>query len=100
MVLEDANVVIGYALLISFWSNELGGEVCTVDELYVAPAARNCGHGGSLFTLLSSGELSISNTPIVALTIETTPSNAPARRLYERHGFSGSNTLFRKYLDR
>jgi hypothetical protein len=23
---------VGYALLISFWSNELGGEVCNIDE--------------------------------------------------------------------
>jgi hypothetical protein len=27
---------VGYALLISFWSNELGGEVCNIDELFVA----------------------------------------------------------------
>ena len=35
--------VVGYALLSSFWSNELGGEVCVIDELYVGPTAR--GHG-------------------------------------------------------
>jgi hypothetical protein len=31
---------VGYALLISFWSNELGGEVCNIDELFVAPVYR------------------------------------------------------------
>jgi hypothetical protein len=31
---------VGYALLISVWSNELGGEVCNIDELFVAPLYR------------------------------------------------------------
>ena len=34
---------VGYALLISFWSNELGGEVCYIDELFVAPLYRGRG---------------------------------------------------------
>jgi len=40
VVLDDGGDRVGYALLISFWSNELGGELCQVDELYVAPRAR------------------------------------------------------------
>ena len=34
---------VGYALLISFWSNEIGGEVCTIDELFVLPEHRGRG---------------------------------------------------------
>ena len=40
VVLEASAGRVGYAFLCSFWSNELGGEVCIVDELYVAPAGR------------------------------------------------------------
>jgi GNAT superfamily N-acetyltransferase len=40
--------VVGYALLMSFWSNEYGGELCNVDELYVQPAQ----HGRGLSTEL------------------------------------------------
>src|SRR6266852_1845362 len=41
----------GYALLISFWSNELGGEVCNIDELFVAPEYRGRGLATGLFTI-------------------------------------------------
>jgi hypothetical protein len=27
LVLEDEGIVVGYAFLVSFWSNELGGEI-------------------------------------------------------------------------
>ena len=37
LVLEVDGRPEGYALLIAFWSNELGGEVCEVDELFVNP---------------------------------------------------------------
>jgi GNAT superfamily N-acetyltransferase len=77
---------IGYALLISFWSNELGGEVCDVDELFVAAEHRNRGHGRSLFSAIERGELWPS--PVVAIALGTTPGNAKARRLYERLGFA------------
>lgn len=40
--------IVGYALLCGFWSNELGGEVCTIDELYIAPVARGRGLGTQL----------------------------------------------------
>lgn len=79
-------VIVGYALLCGFWSNELGGEVCTIDELYVAPAARSRGLG----TLLVEG-LAARTWPwfrrAVALELEVTPDNDRARRLYRRLGF-------------
>jgi hypothetical protein len=31
----------GYALLIPYWSNELGGTLLYVDEIFVIPEARN-----------------------------------------------------------
>ncbi len=40
VVLDGADGVVGYAFLASFWSNELGGEVCVIDELYVGARAR------------------------------------------------------------
>jgi hypothetical protein len=33
--LELEGKLCGYALLISFWSKEFGGEICPIDELYV-----------------------------------------------------------------
>ena len=37
VVLEIESQLSGYALLIAFWSNELGGSICEVDELFVMP---------------------------------------------------------------
>ena len=54
VVLEVENQLSGYALLIAFWSNELGGNICEVDELFVVPQRRNLGHGKSLFEAISS----------------------------------------------
>ena len=86
VVLEVAGRACGYALLISFWSNELGGELCEIDELYVARDERGRGHARELLAGLASGALPWS-VGSVALALETTPSNSRARRLYERVGF-------------
>ena len=85
VVLAVDGQAIGYALLIAFWSNELGGEVCDVDELFVAREHRNRGHGRSLFAAIEHGGLW--PAPVVAMALGTTPGNADARRLYEQLGF-------------
>lgn len=85
VVLEIENQPSGYALLIAFWSNELGGHICEVDELFVVPAHRSQGHGKSLFEAISHGDLW--STPIAAIVLGVTPDNVRARRLYERLGF-------------
>jgi GNAT superfamily N-acetyltransferase len=76
----------GYALLVAFWSNELGGEVCEVDELFVEPALRGRGFGSMLFEAIARGDLWTTNA--VAIALGVTPGNANARRLYERVGFA------------
>jgi GNAT superfamily N-acetyltransferase len=76
----------GYALLISFWSNEIGGELCEIDELFVAKEHRGKGHGSSIFEKIASGEL-WGKKPI-AMSLGTMPNNSRARRLYESLGFS------------
>jgi len=89
-VLEVDGAVQGMALLVSFWSNEFSGEVCQVDELYVAPPARGQGHGTSLFAALERGELWTPRPAALALGV--TPGNARARRLYESLGFKAVGT--------
>jgi GNAT superfamily N-acetyltransferase len=85
VVLDVDDQAVGYALLVSFWSNELGGEVCDVDELFVTPEQRSRGNGRSLFEAIERGELW--PTPPAAMALGTTPGNRRARRLYERLGF-------------
>lgn len=86
-VLEVGGTVAGYALLVPWWSNELGGEVCQVDELYVAPEARGSGLGTALLRDLAAGAGPPFPVRFVALQLEVTPDNRRARALYERLGF-------------
>ena len=55
LVLEVDGRPAGYAFLIGFLSNELGGDVCVIDELYVAPAHRGHGHATRLLEDLATG---------------------------------------------
>jgi ribosomal protein S18 acetylase RimI-like enzyme len=95
LVCEINGLPAGYALLISFWSNELGGEVCTIDELFVAPAYRRHGLATSLFTVLTSSEQSLWPARPVALALEVSRTNGRAMALYERLGFLGNNLAMR-----
>ena len=85
VVLEIEDQPSGYALLIAFWSNELGGNICEVDELFVMPEHRSQGHGKSLFKAIAEGNLW--PTWIAGIALGVTPDNVRARRLYERLGF-------------
>jgi len=85
VVLEVERRLSGYALLIAFWSNELGGHICEVDELFIVPVSRSQGHGKLLFDGISQGHLW--PTPIAGIALGVTPDNVRARRLYERLGF-------------
>ena len=89
---------VGYALLISFWSNELGGEVCNIDELFVAPQYRGRGLATALLEELAEKEPSVWPIRPAALALEVTSQNERARALYERLGFRGKNLAMRRLL--
>jgi ribosomal protein S18 acetylase RimI-like enzyme len=95
LVATDGDLVVGYALLASFWSNEYGGEIVAIDELYVAPSHRGQGLGTLLFESVATDRALWPREP-VALELEVTPSNARARALYERLGFRARNSLMRR----
>ena len=99
VVLDVAGSVCGFALLVSVWSNELGGEVCSIDELYVAPSARGGGHGSALLEALARAAPPCP-PEAVALALEVTPDNSRARALYQRLGFRGKNLHLRRRLTR
>lgn len=95
VVLEVSGRIEGYALLISVWSNELGGEICNIDELYVNPSSRGQGYGRALINAIT-GQPSLYPRPIVAIELEVTPQNSRARDLYTRLGFeSYKNSMLR-----
>jgi GNAT superfamily N-acetyltransferase len=98
LVYLDRNVPVAYALLSAFWSNELGGEVCTIDELFTKKEFRSRGIAKDLFAQLS-GPSDLWPVNTVALELEVSPINKRSRALYEKMGFSAiKNSLLRKKL--
>jgi ribosomal protein S18 acetylase RimI-like enzyme len=83
IVVFEENGIVGYAILIPYWSNEFGGTILFVDELYVKPEARGRGIGHRFFEYL---ETAIPYEAVV-LALEVSPANVRARRLYESLGF-------------
>ena len=98
LVAESDGGLIGYAFLVSFWSNEYGGEICAIDELYLAEAHRNQGIATRLFERIGVDPSLWPGRP-VALELEVTPRNDRARALYERLGFRARNLLLRRRLE-
>ncbi len=88
VVVEVDDRVVGYAFLVPFWSNEVGGEVCEVDELYVRPERRGEGLGSALFGAIDAGRFGA----FAATALGVSDGNAGARRLYERLGFRAVGT--------
>jgi GNAT superfamily N-acetyltransferase len=89
-VLELSGQRCGYALLISFWSNEFGGEVCAIDELYVEPEFRSRGFATQFIQSLASGDSPIWPRRTAMINVEAYRTNPRAKALYEKLGFETS----------
>jgi GNAT superfamily N-acetyltransferase len=98
IVCEIEGRIGGYCLMIPYWSNELGGEVCIIDELFVGPQYRSRGVATTLFQRLFDGDASLWPDKPVALALEVSFDNQRARVLYERLGFGGKNLAMRRLL--
>ncbi len=83
MVFEQDAKLVGYAILINFWSNEYSGNALTIDELFVAPAFRSKGIATEFIEYLAREHYA----DAVEIQLEVAPRNTRARALYERLGF-------------
>ena len=84
VLFEEGLSLRGYALLVPYWSNEFGGPLVVVDELFVTPEARNRGIATSFFRFLGEQK----PFDAVALALEVSPGNTRALRLYQSLGFA------------
>lgn len=78
------NKIIGYSIFVYYWSNEYGGNILNIDELYVKKEFRNQGVSTYFFSFIEKMD------NIVAFQLETTPSNQRALNYYEQLGFKQS----------
>lgn len=82
--------VVGYFIVIHFWSNEYGGHIAFIDELYIVPSWRSRGIGAECLKQIAA-------TPgmnFKGMQLETTHRNVRARRFYARHGFVSARNRF------
>ena len=84
--------VIGYALLVSYYSNEFGGLTAMLDEFFIEPESRSHGMGSEALEKIKTWAV---GHGYIGITLEVTDANPKARLLYERHEFT---TLPRKIM--
>ena len=89
VLFTDAGDPAGYAILIPFWSNEFGGQLVFVDELFVMPEYRGRGIARAFFTHLRATRPGNA----MGLALEVTPGNVRAQKLYASLGFQTRKNL-------
>lgn len=81
-IFEENGIAVGYGLLALTHSQEAGGLVCWLEELYVKPSLRGKGVGGAFLDFIKR------EVPAARYRLEVEPDNARVKALYERNGFS------------
>lgn len=90
LVAEDDGRMVGMVGLLYTASTALGGRVALLEDMVVAPEARNAGVGRAL---LEAAIARASSAGCRRITLLTDGGNADAQRFYERAGFSASEML-------
>ncbi len=81
MLLKNDKIV-GYSILINYWSNEYGGDILHIDELFVKEQYSGKGYSKQFFNYIFNEYNSYK-----AIMLEVTPSNKKAFRYYKKLGF-------------
>jgi len=89
IIFEKDGVPIGYSILILYWSNEYGGDILHIDELYVKPEHRQRGIATSFFKHIAQTY----GDKIVAVQLEVSPSNIRAMNYYRKLGFKRTKNV-------
>jgi len=88
IMIRNGLASIGYGIITFIWSNEYGGDVVNIDELYIKKEYRNKSAGSRFIKYIME-----SNKSAKLFTLEITPQNRNALKLYKRLGFEISSTM-------
>ena len=80
-IFEENGTVIGYGVLAYTYSQEAGGKVVWLEEIYVRAEYRGRGCGSEFI------DFAVSEIPAARYRLETEPENEKAAALYRRKGF-------------
>jgi|SRR3989339_1106031 len=90
LVIKKNQIIVGYAILINYWSHEYGGNILHLDELYIKPKYRGQGIGTRLIKFVRNRR----SHDAAAMIIEYVPTNKKAAKLYRRLGFKPIRNKF------
>ncbi len=82
-LLERDEKVAGYALLSFTFSQEVGGKVAWLEELFMLPEFRGQGLGKEFFAFMEENV----ESKVSRIRLEVEPDNDRAKRLYESLGY-------------
>lgn len=95
IIAETEYGITAYAIVVYYWSNEHGGNIAIIDELYVKPEWRNKGLGQKIINYVLDKEKGKS----LLIQLEASPANQRALDFYRRLGFSEvTNRTLRKNI--
>ena len=80
-IFEIDGKTVGYGVLAYTHSQEAGGRVVWLEEIYIKEEFRGCGYGSEFINFV------LTEIPAKRYRLETEPENEKAAALYRRHGF-------------
>lgn len=86
LITDDDGRALGYLLASLTWSNEFGGRVAWLEELYLRPETRGQGLGRRVLT--EALEELKNRDQVVGFRLEVAPANESVSILYEKMGFT------------
>jgi len=89
-----SGLIIGYSIVVYFWSNEYGGNVLLLDELFIKKEYRGKGIGTGFLKYLITTE----SAECRAIFLEVIPTNVRAIEFYHRVGFKDHKNRFQRLL--
>lgn len=99
LMIEYDGILAGYSIIFRFWSNEYGGLLIGIDELFIKKEFRNYGIASTFTNTLIDDEKKIPG--FVGIELESHPDNEAANKLFASLGFPKNENssyikLFRK----
>ena len=95
VVFSQGNLIVGYAIMVFYWSNEYGGDFIEIDELFIDEDYRGNGIATAFFEWLERSW----HQQAIALSIQVTPANDLAHSFYQPNNlYDRTNPLWDRAL--
>jgi GNAT superfamily N-acetyltransferase len=88
-VFEYNREIIGYSILIYYWSNEYSGNIIFIDEFYITTPNRKKKFGTAFLNYLIENKI----YNLVAIQAEVSSSNIIAKTFFKNFGFKNTKGL-------